>query len=352
MPILDYNDPAQMARYQKFLHDSPYAGFMQSPAWAEVKQEWDSVIVYIEEDEKITAGMQVLIRQIPLLRVSLLYAPQGPVCDPARLAVIQKLIEEAGPIAKKHRAFALIFDPKTPACEALAERYRQANFRVTGAGAARNRLIQPVYHMVLPLAGRSREAIIAGFCEKTRYNLRLSGRHGVEVRFSRREEDLLCFYGMYRITAERDRFFCRPYSYFRRMLYAYGEEELRIYIAEYGGTALCGAIAMNYGGELYYLYGASTNEQRRRMPNYAMQMAMIDWGLSTGCHTYHFGGLLKPSPENGLYRFKAGFCGSEGCIPYIGEIAYVWKKLPWRLYSVLLPRLRSVRQKIRGMHIR
>ena len=44
------------------------------------------------------------------------------------------------------------------------------------------------------------------------------------------------------------------------------------------------------------------------MPNYAMQMAMIRWGLETNCKTYNFGGVLNLDPNNGLYKFKIGFC--------------------------------------------
>ena len=70
-----------------------------------------------------------------------------------------------------------------------------------------------------------------------------------------------------------------------RMLEAYDETKLRIYIAEHEGQALAAAIATNIGGELFYVYGASSNEKRNLMPNYAMQMAMIRWGIETGCKT-------------------------------------------------------------------
>ena len=56
------------------------------------------------------------------------------------------------------------------------------------------------------------------------------------------------------------------------------------------------------------------------MPNYAMQMEMIRWGIETGCSTYNFGGVLNLSPDNGLYKFKVGFCKEKGLEEYIGEI--------------------------------
>ena len=49
------------------------------------------------------------------------------------------------------------------------------------------------------------------------------------------------------------------------MLEAYDETKLRIYIAEHEGQALAAAIATNIGGELFYVYGASSNENRNLM---------------------------------------------------------------------------------------
>ena len=91
-------------------------------------------------------------------------------------------------------------------------------------------------------------------------------------------------------------------------------------VAEHEGEALAAAIATNIGGELFYVYGASSNVKRNLMPNYAMQMAMIRWGLETNCKTYNFGGVLNLDPNNRLYKFKIGFCREEGLEEYIGEI--------------------------------
>ena len=204
--------------------------------------------------------------------------------------------------------------------------------------------------MVLNIDGKTEDELMKSFAEKTRYNVRLSGRKGVTVRYSRDKEDLKTFYDIYKVTTIRDKIGCRDYDYFERMLEAYDETKLRIYIAEHEGEPLSAAIATNIGGELFYVYGASSNEKRNLMPNYAMQMAMIRWGIETGCKTYNFGGVLNLDPNNGLYKFKIGFCREEGLEEYIGEINKVYKPFIYFLYKVGMPMKRKLGRKLRKLN--
>ena len=228
--------------------------------------------------------------------------------------------------------------------------YKKAGYKTTGYKPDADDLIQPGHNMVLNIDGKTEEELMKSFAEKTRYNIRLSGRKGVTVRYSRDVEDLKKFYEIYEVTTIRDKIGKRPYDYFERMLEAYDETKLRIYIAEHEGQALAAAIATNIGGELFYVYGASSNEKRNLMPNYAMQMAMIRWGIETGCKTYNFGGVLNLDPNNGLYKFKIGFCREEGLEEYIGEINKVYKPFIYFLYKVGMPMKRKLGRKLRKLN--
>ena len=91
--------------------------------------------------------------------------------------------------------------------------------------------IQPRYVFRLHLNGRTEEEIFAAFEQKTRYNVRLSGRKGVEVRLCG-EEMVESFAAIMRETGERDGFIVRNADYFRRMLQELGEHA-RLYMAFY-----------------------------------------------------------------------------------------------------------------------
>ncbi len=73
------------------------------------------------------------------------------------------------------------------------------------------------------------------------------------------------------------------------------------------------------------------------MPNYLMQQTMIEWAISNKCNKYDFGGVFNKTKENGLYRFKEGFCGEKGCIRFIGEIDKVYNKPYYWIYNKFFP---------------
>jgi lipid II:glycine glycyltransferase (peptidoglycan interpeptide bridge formation enzyme) len=76
------------------------------------------------------------------------------------------------------------------------------------------------------------------------------------------------------------------------------------------------------GDQAYYLYGASTDEERNRMPTYLLQWEAMKWAMARGCKEYDLWGVpdedeptLEASFEErhdglwGVYRFKRGFGG-------------------------------------------
>ena len=186
--------------------------------------------------------------------------------------------------------------------------------------------------------------------KKTRYNIRLSARKGVTTRWAGAEE-LETFFRIYLETCERDGIGHRPLDYFQRMLEAYGPERCRVCLAEYEGEPLAAAIALHYGRKVFYSYGASSNENRNLMPAYAMQAEMIRWACSLGVDFYDFGGVYSLSKENGLYRFREGFCHSVGVTELAGEFDQVLSPFWYWAFlrgKPLLQKLRARRKKIKA----
>ncbi|MEG2310924.1 MAG: peptidoglycan bridge formation glycyltransferase FemA/FemB family protein [Clostridia bacterium] len=349
MPVLNKEDKNEVLRYNEFVQNFNGASLMQDLGWGEVKNNWKKEGIYIEENGKICATMMVLFEKIPKINAYMMYAPRGPVCDIYNIELVKKLVEEANKLAKINKAFVLKIDPQVVYDDKLAKIYMDAGFRVSPKDADIDSLIQPIQNVVLNIKNKTEEELLKGFMEKTRYNIRLSNRKGISVNYSHDIKDLEIFYEIYKITTIRDKIGCRSFEYFERMLNAYDEKHLRIYIAKHENTNLSAAIALNFGGELFYLYGASSNEKRNLMPNYAMQWEMIKWGIDTKCCTYNFGGLLTLDKDNGLYKFKTGFCTVNGIEKYIGEIDKIYNKAIYLLYSKGLPIYKKVGRKLKGM---
>ena len=344
MPVLNINNKDEVKKYKEFINKNKYARLTQSLEWADVKNNWKKEIVYLEENGNITASMLILIQSMKIGGYNIMYAPRGPVCDIYDINTVKRLIEEAKPLVSKYKACMIKIDPQVEFTDELNKIYLTNGFKTSGKNPDHDELIQPVHEAVLNLENKTYDELMKSFAEKTRYNIRLSARKGVEVRHSHSEEDLKVFYKLYEITTVRDKIGKRAYEYFKKMLDAYDEEHLRIYVTSHDGVDLSAAIAITYGPEMFYLYGASSNEKRNLMPNYAMQSEMIKWGLEKNCKLYNFGGILHLDKNNGLYNFKIGFCKEEGITNYIGEVDKVYNKSIYFLYRNILPIFKKLRR--------
>ena len=345
MPILDRTNKDEVEKYNNFVRNQEHASALQDLNWGKVKnEEWLTEAVYLEQNGNITAAMTILIRRFAK-GITLMYAPRGPVCDAEDITTVKQLIKEADGIAKKYNAFAIKLDPEEIYDKKLEMMYKKSGFKVRNDDKEKHEFIQPIYNMILRIGGKTEENIFKGYSEKTRYNIRVAEKKGVTVRWSREEKDIEKFYELSEITATRDKISLRSLEYYKKMLDAYDEKHLRVYIAEHEGEALSAAIALNYGGKLFYIYGASSNEKRNLMPNYLMQQTMIKWAIETGCTEYDFGGVFEMDKSNGLFRFKEGFCKQEGVTKFIGEIDYVYNKPVYFAFVKLLP----IYKKCRGI---
>ena len=343
MPILDKNNKKDVKRYEEFLIKNK-AVAMQDLNWAKVKDTWKNEVVYIEENGEIIASMSILLNKVPIFKTYLMYASRGPVCDTNNISIVNRLVEEAGEIQKKYNAFVLKMDPEIINNNEVVKRYKENGYKIQ---TKYEKIIQPRHNMILNIKDKKIEDIMKGFAEKTRYNVRVAIKKGINVRYSRDIEDLKIFYNIYKITTIRDKIGCRPYEYFERMLNSFDKNQFRIYIAEHEGTPLSAALALNYGGKMFYIYGASSNEKRNLMPTYLMQFEMIKWAVEEKCDTYDFGGVFEFTNENGLYKFKSGFCKQEGVTEYIGEIDKVYRTFIYLLYTDIMPVINNIKKKLR-----
>jgi len=343
MPVLDINNREEVERYIKFTKTSKYATATQDMEWALVKKDWKSEHVYVERDGEIVAAMSLLIRSF-VLGYTMIYATRGPVCDVYDTELVCELIKEVDKVAKKYKGFMLRFDPEVLFDKELDKKYRSLGFLVRNEGFGKSDLIQPKYNMILDIKDKTEEELMSEFSNKTRYNIRLSKRKGVTVYYDNSDEALKKFYEVYNTTAERNKIGMRPFDYFVRMRDAY-KDELRVYLTEHEGDTLSGAVTINYGDKVWYAYGASSNEKRNLMPNYLMQWEMIKWGLETGAARYDFGGVFELNNNDGLYKFKEGFCRKIGATEFIGEIDKVYNKTMYFAFTKVIPKIQSMRVK-------
>ena len=145
------------------------------------------------------------------------------------------------------------------------------------------------------------------------------------------------------LTAQRDNFGVHEPQYYRAAFEIFAPQHAALFMAEFDGQPLAGVMAFACGQQAAYLYGASSNEERQRMPSYAAQWAAIQWANNQGCHTYDMWGIPDADEaelegkftdrKDGLwpvYRFKRGFGGQIRRT--VGAADRVYNRTLYRFY--------------------
>ena len=349
MKILEEKDKA---RYKEFLEKHNRCNFQQSLEWGDVKVSWKKEVVLSEDENgNIVGSICVWIRKIPIFG-NLMYSARGPVCDIHDISVMKQLTDGAKELAKKYNAIGLRIEPDIETDDqAFRDIVTNLGYQIKDDAKDFKDEIQPRFVFRLDIKDKTEEEIMAGFHQKWRYNIRLAGKKGVEVKEGTRE-DLKDFHKIMIETGNRDGFITRPLEYFEKMYdNMVPEGHMKLLMAYYEGKPISGVIPIFYGNKTWYLYGASSNQHRNLMPNYLLQWEMIKMAISRHDAIYDFRGVSgvvdENHPQYGLYRFKKGF-GAK-FTEFVGEIYIPFKPFKYKMYKLSEKAFRTLRQLKRKM---
>ncbi len=343
------------AAWNEALASLPNPHPLQSWPWSDFKSRWGwsslPLLLHVRDEpaeEKPLAAAMVLKRKIPRTKWSILYVPKGPILnynDPALRRVILAQLEQ---VAREERAIFVKIDPnviaawgvdddrKSPIGAKFVEELEDRAWRFSQDQVQFRNTVE------LDLE-REEDDLMSSMKQKTRDNIRLAGRKGVVIRKGT-PDDFPSIASIYSETASRDSFTIRPVEYYYdawRTLYEAGLAQPLV--AEYEGDLLGAVIIVHFGGRALYMYGASTNKERKRMPNHLLQWEAIRWAKNFGCKVYDFWGAPNSFEESdplwGVWRFKAGFNGQV--IRHIGAWDFPAKPLLYWVYTAAIPKYLS-----------
>lgn len=357
--------PGNAEVFDAFVATHPKGHVLQSWEWGYVKEPaWLPLRLVARRadagESEICGAALILQRSLPAGLGQIFYSPRGPVLDINDAGLWQAFVAEIRRLGKERGAIYWKVDPDVdiddPAAALWRERLLGSGFSLVDKGEGFEG-IQPRFVFRLDIRPEVEE-LLAACHQKTRYNIRLAGRKGVEIVRGAGRDALPEFYRILTTTASRDNFLIRPYSYFEGFydrLHPVGQTEL--FMAYYEGEAIAGTLAFRMGEKAWYIYGASANSHRNLMPNYLIQWTMIEWAKEQGCTMYDFRGVPGHVPEDhplyGLVKFKKGFGGKY--TEFIGEYDLVLNSGKYKLYNVLEPlyqknvrRLIALKKKLRG----
>lgn len=316
-----------LAQWNAFLQSHPEAHMLQTGAWGELKSNfhWDPVRIVARD-----AGAQVLFRALPG-GISIAYIPRGPVG-----INWDQLWSEIDPVCKKRNAIFLKIEPDVwePDFNHIKDWLPKI--------ITPSKSIQPSRTIVVDLTP-SLDEILIRMKQKTRYNIRLAEKKEIEIHFS---DDIAGFFKLMTVTGERDRFGIHTQTYFQS---AYDLFQLnhscKLLLAYFQNQPIAGLMVFKQGSRAWYLFGASNELERNRMPTYLLQWEAMIWAKEEGCQEYDLWGIpdsdedvLETNFEKmntglwGVYRFKRGFGGQIRRIAPTFDRVY--KPFLYRAYQI------------------
>jgi len=363
--------------WNRIIAKLPGAHVLQSSQWGAIKSRHGWQVVYClwieqgtdlrlihnlpKDNVKIWAAALVLHRVVTFRGLAIpfnfLYTPKGPlVADWQNREVVSKVLDDLVEFAQHERAILIKMDPDVrlgvgvPGTEGdqedqiglgIQELLKQTGWVVS------NEQVQFRNTILIDLS-QSEETLLARMKQKTRYNIRLATRKGVEIRIGD-ISDLAELYSMYAKTALRDGFVLREPDYYLDVWTTFLNSGMATpMIAFVDGAPVAAVIIFHFAGKAWYLYGMSRVEHRDKMPNHLLQWEAILRAKAEGCAIYDFWGapdqFIETDSMWGVYRFKEGYGGEV--TRYIGAWDFPVNKPFYKLYTQLLPKLLNLmRQK-------
>jgi lipid II:glycine glycyltransferase (peptidoglycan interpeptide bridge formation enzyme) len=338
------------AEWDGWLWGSPGGGHvLQSYQWGEFKRRlgWRPIRLVLERDGKVVGLGQFLAYNTAPVPGVLLYCTKGPWLPWDDEEAVRTFFEGVRAVAGREGAHTVKIEPE------VLEQHEDVKALLGGIGFRKarydlNQKTTLVVDLSLP-----EEELLARMRSKTRYNVRLAARKGVEVVEPDFEEAWETFYEWMKATSARkeDYVLRRPRDYLRGVMGAMHEAgQGHLFLAKHEGTSLAGMYVFTFGDKYWYMYGASSDEKRNLKPNYLLQWEVMRWARERGLTHYDMVGVPKAEDLDessslwGVYKFKEGFGGeivdSLGCfdLPVRRGRAAAWYEFEpvyYRLYYKL-----------------
>ncbi len=316
--------------WDSFVAEAKPSQFLQAWAWGEFQRQLgrDVVRLAVFEGDRILVGVQAIQYALPFNQ-NYWYVPRGSVHSDRATVAACRLLHSA--LVEKARSTQSLCIRKEPSFE-----LENCPHDYESRGFLKGPTMQPADSLILDL-NRTLEQIEAGLHQKTRYNIHLAERKGVNVFESTNAQSLNDFLALQSMTAQRDKIKPFPDSYFQKMYQVLVPAgQLSFWRAEYQGSLLAINLMISFGDTVSYNHGASSDEDRNVMAPHLLQWKTIEDAKRSGFAYYDFRGITPDdNPKRawaGITRFKKGFGGRV--VHYVGCYDFVLNSAWYRLYRL------------------
>ena len=339
---------------EKSLYNKSVNHIIQSWEWGEFRKKAGLDLVRLGhfDGQKLVTAYQLTFHPVPFFKQTIGYFPKGPM--PNKL-----MVDSLSSIGKKKNAAFIKIEPNVVTSD--RKQVTSDKLRQLGLIDSKKSLFTK-YNFLLDLT-KSEEELMAAMHPKTRYNIKVAQKRGVEVYESTKQEDFEIYLKLYFETTKRQKYFGHTPAYHKLLwqtLAPFGMA--RLLVANYQlsttnyklpsspakrGESLVAWMLLNFGDTLYYPYGGSSTEHKDVMASNLVAWEVIKLGKKMNLKVFDMWGALGPeatdaNPWYGFHLFKAGYGPAH--VKYVGTYDLVLKP---SLYTIL-----NMADKLRWIYLR
>lgn len=281
---------------------------LQSWAWGEFRRATGVDVTRLgtfDDSGRLVQGMQITFHPIPVLGGHAGYFPKGHQPTEDMLLALKDL-------GRRQNAVFIKLEPNLQFPAGQTEYFKDVEKLLQANDAVPAQALFTPYSFVMDLTP-SVEQLLENCKSKTRYNIRLAQKRGVQVVEDTSEQGMEEYIKLLEETTERQNFYAHNAQYFRTMWKTLGDSGMmRIIKGVYEGKTLTAWILFFFNGVGYYPYGASSREHKEVMASNLMMWEALQLAKANGCTSFDMWGALGPNPDPkdkwyGFHRFKEGY---------------------------------------------
>ena len=301
---------------------------LQSWSWGEFRKKTGVGLTRLSFGEKsIDEVFQITWHKIPYTNYYIGYCPKSVIPNNEQVEAIK--IE-----AVKRKAIFVKFEPNEKINAKTEKKIKQLEKKFNWV---KGKPLFTKYTFQLDIS-KSEEELLKNMHQKTRYNLRLAQKRGVEIIEDNSVAGFEDYWKLMEETTKRQGFFAHGKEYHRKMWQTMTESgNGHLFKAVFEGKTLTTWMVFILNDTVYYPYGASSNENREVMASNLMMWEVIRFGKKNSCKLFDMWGSLGPEPDvhdpwYGFHKFKQGY-GAE-LVEFLGSFDLVINPLLYKFYGL------------------
>lgn len=319
----------EVAQNEKLEYNKHVSHVVQSWEWGEFRKSTGLELVRLGhfEGNKLVNAYQVTLHPVPLFSQKIGYLPKGPIPD-------KEMVKALRDMALRRNVAFIKIEPNV----IIGQKQATYSLQLEKLGLYPSKKSLFTKHNFLIDLTKSEDGLLSAMHPKTRYNIGIAKRYGVQVSESTRDADFEIYLKLYFETVKRQKYFGHTPDYHRLAWKTLMPAKMsRLLIAKYMGKPLVAWMLFNFGDALYYPYGGSSIENREVMASNLVCWEAIRLGKKMGLKIFDMWGALAPeTKENnewyGFHRFKAGFGGT--LVEYIGTYDLIFRQALYRSLNI------------------